>query len=159
MGRLHLGHYVGTLPGIDGNEKMGKSLNNAIYLSDSDEEIEKKIMSMYTDPNRIHPTDPGKVEGNPVFIYQDAFNDNKEEVEDLKERYQKGTVGDIEVKEKLSKAIKGFLAPFKERRSVWENNPDKVDELIVNGTTKARAVFKETLSEMKDAMGFDYLKI
>ena len=149
---------IGTLPGIDGDPKMSKSLGNAIYLKDTDEEIEKKVMSMYTDPNRIHANDPGKVEGNPVFVYHDVFNSNKEEVAELKERYLKGKVGDVEVKEKLVVALKEFLAPFRERRSKWESSPEKVDEIILEGTKKTRKIFSQTLSEMRDAMGFNYIK-
>src|SRR5229473_3881360 len=96
---------VPRLPGTDGGTKMSKSLGNAIYLGDSAESLRKRVMSMYTDPTRIHPTDPGHVEGNPVFTYHDVFNPNKAEVEDLKERYRQGTVGDVEVKEKLFKAL------------------------------------------------------
>src|SRR5437588_1783112 len=92
---------VGRLVGMDGQAKMSKSLDNAIYLSDSSDEVKRKVMSMYTDPKRIRPTDPGTVEGNPVFVYHDAFNENKGEVEDLKDRYRNGKVGDVEVKEKL----------------------------------------------------------
>ncbi|MFH1547508.1 MAG: tryptophan--tRNA ligase, partial [bacterium] len=119
---------------------------------------EKKVMSMYTDPNRIHPDDPGKVDGNPVFIYHDAFNSNQEDVSDLKERYQKGTVGDVEVKEKLVKALCEFLVPFRERRAKWESSPEKIDELILDGSKKTREIFAKTLSEMRDAMGFNYIK-
>jgi tryptophanyl-tRNA synthetase len=149
---------VGSLPGIDGNEKMGKSLGNAIYLSDSPDEVEKKVMSMYTDPDRIHPDDPGKVEGNPVFIYHDAFNDNKDEVQDLKERYKKGAVGDVEVKQKLTVALNKFLDPIRERRSKYENNRSKIDEIVIEGSKKAREVFSDTLSQMRDAMGINYVK-
>lgn len=147
-----------TIPGVDGNGKMGKSLGNAIYLSDDPDEVEKKVMSMYTDPERIHPDDPGKVEGNPVFIYHDAFNDNKDEVNDLKERYKKGTVGDVEVKQKLTVALNKFLDPIRERRSQYENDRNKIDEIVIEGSKKARTVFSDTLKEMRDAMGLNYVK-
>lgn len=147
---------VKRLPGIDGNAKMGKSLGNAIYLSDSEEELKKKVMGMYTDPTRIHATDPGKVEGNPVFVYHDAFNPNKEEVEDLKSRYLEGKVGDIEVKEKLYIALNTFLKPIRERRSEYEKNPDELDKILKEGTAKAREVAKETMKKVKKAMKIDY---
>jgi len=104
-----------VLPGIDGNMKMGKSLGNAINLSDGPAEVRRKVMSMYTDPKRIHPTDPGTVEGNPVFVYHDAFNDDKLEVAALKERYRQGKVGDVEVKEKLFNALEIFLGPIRDK--------------------------------------------
>src|SRR3989338_3552248 len=146
---------VGEVPklvGTDGSPKMGKSLGNCIYLSDDEETVREKIMGMYTDPNRIHPTDPGKVEGNPVFIYHDAFNPNKEEVADLKARYEKGTVGDVEVKQKLFVAMNGFLTPIRERRKEYEKNPDLVKKILSEGTQKAREVVQGVLVEVKQAM-------
>ncbi len=143
---------IGVLPGIDGKAKMSKSLNNAIYLSDSSDEVEKKVRSMYTDPARIHPSDPGKVEGNPVFIYHDAFNPNKDEVEDLKKRYQKGAVGDVEVKEKLTAALNNFLDPIRQRRVKFENEGELVGKILQEGTEKARAEAAETLEMVKKAM-------
>lgn len=147
---------VKRLPGIDGNTKMGKSLGNAIYLSDTEEELKKKVMSMYTDPTRIHPTDPGKVEGNPVFIYHDTFNPNKDEVADLKERYQNGKVGDIEVKQKLFVALNDFLKPIRERRIEFAKDPENLDRILIEGTAKAREVAKETMKEVRKAMKIDY---
>lgn len=149
---------VKRLPGIDGNEKMGKSLDNAIYLSDSEEDLKKKVMSMYTDPNRIHPTDSGKVEGNPVFIYHDVFNPNKSEVEELKERYKEGKVGDVEVKEKLFAALNEFLTPIREKRKEFESKDEVLDEILKNGTAKAREVAKETMQKVRVAMKIDYFK-
>ncbi len=149
---------VKRLPGIDGNAKMGKSLGNAIYLSDSEEELKKKVMSMYTDPARIHPTDPGKVEGNPVFIYHDVFNPDKAEVEDLKIRYKEGKVGDIEVKEKLFVALNSFLAPIREKRKEYEGKDEVLDQILIKGTAKAREVAKETMKKVKRAMKIDYFK-
>jgi len=108
---------MGLLPGIDGREKMGKSLDNAIYLSDDTKTVEKKIRSMYTDPNRVRADTPGRVEGNPVFVYHDTFNPNKAEVDDLKARYRAGTVGDAEVKRLLFAAMEMFLTPIRERRA------------------------------------------
>jgi tryptophanyl-tRNA synthetase len=149
---------VKRLPGIDGNTKMGKSLGNAIYLSDSEEELKKKVMGMYTDPNRIHATDPGKVEGNPVFIYHDVFNPDKAEVEDLKIRYKAGKVGDIEVKEKLFVALNAFLTPMREKRKEFEGNDKVLDQILVEGTAKAREVAKETMKKVRHAMKIDYFK-
>jgi tryptophanyl-tRNA synthetase len=143
----------GTLPGTDGNAKMGKSLNNAIYLSDDAATVRRRVMSMYTDPNRISPDVPGRVEGNPVFAYHDVFNPNQAEVEDLKERYRAGRVGDVEVKEKLVIALNNFLEPTRERRAAYERQTGFVDELIYEGTLRAREEAKATLSEAKTAMG------
>ncbi len=149
---------IKRLPGIDGGTKMGKSLGNAIYLSDREEELKKKVMGMYTDPNRIHATDPGKVEGNPVFTYHDAFNPNKDEVAALKERYEKGTVGDIEVKEKLFIVLNKFLKPIRERRAEFEKRPEELDKILKEGTEKARKVAKETMEKVRKAMKIDYFK-
>jgi tryptophanyl-tRNA synthetase len=147
---------VGRLPGTDGNSKMGKSLNNCIYLSDTKEVVEKKIMSMYTDPNRIHPTDPGKVEGNPVFIYHDAFNPNKAEIEDYKRRYQEGKVGDVEVKKRLAEVINDLLEPMRKIRSEYESKPEEVERILKEGTAKAQKVAKETMKKVREAMNIDY---
>jgi len=144
---------VPTLVGTDGDAKMSKSLNNAIYLSDDKKAVIKKVNGMYTDPNRIRADIPGKVEGNPVFIYHDVFNTNKSEVDDLKERYSKGRVGDVEVKQKLVVAINSFLDPIRERRNEFENRSGFVDEVIYNGTMVMREEARQTLSEMKKAMG------
>jgi tryptophanyl-tRNA synthetase len=147
---------VKRLPGIDGNTKMGKSLGNAIYLSDTEEELKKKVMSMYTDPTRIHATDPGKVEGNPVFVYHEVFNPDKVEVEDLKARYKEGKVGDIEVKEKLFVALNEFLTPIREKRKEFEGNDKLLDRILVDGTAKAHEVAKETMENVRKAMKIDY---
>lgn len=143
---------VRRLPGIDGNAKMTKSLNNAIYLSDSSEVLRKKIMSMYTDPKRIHPTDPGNVEGNPVFIYHDAFNTDKEEVADLKERYRKGAVGDVEVKEKLLTVLDTFLTPIRQKREYYENHLDVVSEILDLGNKKVRSEADKTLGRVLESL-------
>lgn len=145
---------TGKLVGIDGSAKMSKSLNNAIYLSDSPEEVKEKVMRMYTDPTRIHATDPGHVEGNPVFTYHDLFNPNKEEVTELKERYQKGTVSDVEVKQKLVIALNEFLAPIRERRKKYEQEKGLVLEILREGTKKTRLEAQKTLAEVKEKMGF-----
>jgi len=147
---------VARLPGTDGGAKMSKSLNNCIYLSDSTEQLRKRVMSMFTDPTRIHPTDPGHVEGNPVFTYHDVFNPNKAEVEELKERYRQGTVGDVEVKQKLFAALENFLAPIRERRAGYESKPERVREIVLEGTRRARAVAQATMSEVRTAMKIAY---
>ncbi|HUC95182.1 MAG TPA: tryptophan--tRNA ligase [Candidatus Saccharimonadales bacterium] len=147
---------VKRLPGIDGSIKMGKSLGNAIYLSDTEEELKKKVMSMYTDPNRVHPTDPGKVDGNPVFTYHDVFNPDLAEVEDLKIRYRSGKVGDIEVKEKLFVALNSFLAPIREKRGEFEGKDEILDQILKDGTAKAGEVAKETMKKVKRAMKINY---
>ncbi len=144
---------VGSLVGTDGNTKMSKSLNNAIYLSDSARIVEKKVSGMYTDPNRVRADIPGTVEGNPVFIYHDVFNSDKGEVEDLKERYRTGRVGDVEVKQKLTRALNGFLDPIRDKREDIASRKGYVDEVIYEGTMKAREEARMTLQAMKKAMG------
>ncbi len=143
----------GTLVGTDGQAKMSKSIGNCIYLSDDEETVNKKVRGMYTDPTRIKATDPGKVEGNPVFIYHDAFNDNKAEVEDLKNRYRQGTVGDVEVKTKLALAINKFLTPIRNRRAQFEGKFDLIDGIIEEGSKKAAIEAQKTLDEVLSAMG------
>lgn len=145
---------VDRLVGLDGNYKMTKSLDNTINLNEPEEELKRKIMGMYTDPKRVHATDPGTVEGNPVFIYHDAFNPNKEEVGDLKERYTKGEVGDVEVKEKLYKAMSEFLKPIRERYQEYEKDMSKVEEILKTGTEKTRKIVQQTLQETKEKMSF-----
>ncbi len=147
---------VGLLPGIDGREKMGKSLDNAIFLADDPATIERKVMIMYTDPKRIRATDPGTVEGNPVFIYHDAFNTDRAEVAELKERYRAGRVGDVEVKQRLVSALERFLEPIRERRARYERDPKVVDEVIHEGTKRARAEAQRTIHEVREAMRLDY---
>ncbi|OGE29642.1 tryptophan--tRNA ligase [Candidatus Daviesbacteria bacterium RIFCSPHIGHO2_01_FULL_40_11] len=149
---------VPTLPGTDGQTKMGKSLGNAIFLTDSPEEVEKKVMSMYTDPTRIHPTDPGHVEGNPVFIYLDAFGSeaDKPQTTNYKLLYQKGQVGDIEVKKYLVKVLNNFLDPIRQRRDELEKEPGLVERILKEGTEKARIEAQKTLAEVKKAMKLDY---
>ena len=144
---------VPTLVGTDGQAKMSKSLNNAISLSDDRETVEKKVRSMYTDPNRVRADIPGRVEGNPVFIYHDAFNPDVDEVDDLKERYTKGKVGDVEVKTKLAIALNNFLDPIRETRSKYMKNPALVDEILETGTRRMRREAQETMELVRDAMG------
>ncbi|MGH8013361.1 MAG: tryptophan--tRNA ligase [Candidatus Binataceae bacterium] len=147
---------MARLPGTDGGAKMSKSLGNCIYLGDPPELIRKRVMSMFTDPTRIHPTDPGHVEGNPVFIYHDVFNPNRGEVAELKERYRKGTVGDVEVKERLYDALVRFLEPIRERRLSYAAKPELVREIILEGTRQGRALAQATMKEVRAAMKLDY---
>lgn len=149
---------VPTLPGTDGQAKMGKSLGNAIFLTDSSEEVEKRVMSMYTDPNRIHVTDPGKVEGNPVFIYLDAFGKegDKAQVTSYKEQYTKGQVGDIEVKKYLVKVLNNFLDPIRKKRVEYENKSELIDKILKEGCEKAKQEAQKTLTAVKKAMKLDY---
>jgi tryptophanyl-tRNA synthetase len=153
--RAMLGQMA-RLPGTDGGAKMSKSLGNCIYLGDSPDAVRKRVMSMFTDPTRIHPTDPGHVEGNPVFTYHDLFNPDKAEVDELKERYRKGTVGDVEVKQKLFDALDAFLRPIRERRAEFAAKPEHVREIIIEGTRKGRAVAQSTMDEVRAAMKLNY---
>jgi tryptophanyl-tRNA synthetase len=147
---------VGTLVGTDGQAKMSKSLDNAIYLSDDAATVTQKVSRMFTDPTRIHPTDPGHVEGNPVFIYHEAFNRDRAEVEELKERYRKGTVGDVEVKKRLARALNEFLEPVRERRARLAADPRRLEEIIIEGSRVARREAEETLHMSLSRMGMDY---
>ena len=144
---------VPTLVGTDGQGKMSKSAGNAIMLSDDEETVNQKVMGMYTDPKRVRADIPGTVEGNPVFIYHDIFNENVDEVDELKERYRAGKVGDVEVKKKLAKAINGFLEPLRERRASYAAEPETVDEIVAEGTRKMQREAAETMALVRDAMG------
>ena len=149
---------IGTLPGTDGKTKMSKSAGNVINLSDIAEEVEKKVMSMYTDPTRIKATDPGHVEGNPVFIYLDAFGsgEDKEQITKYKELYVKGQVGDIEVKKYLVKILNNFLDPIRKRRAEFEKQPELVERILKEGTAKAKKEAQATLKAVKSAMKINY---
>lgn len=147
---------VPVLPGIDGRRKMSKSLDNAILLSDPPEEVERRVMRMYTDPARVRADVPGRVEGNPVFLYHDLFNPDTAEVEDLKERYRQGRVGDVEVKKKLARALNAFLEPFRERRAAFEGRAGLVDEILAEGNRRMREVAAETMVRVREAMGLTY---
>jgi len=144
---------VPTLIGTDGKGKMSKSANNVINLSDDRKSVEKKIKAMYTDPNRIHADQPGNVEGNPVFMYHDVFNPDSQEVEDLKNRYRSGKVGDVEVKQKLEIAINALLDPIRERRKKFAEDKGLIEEIIYEGTLKMIEISNETVKEMRSAMG------
>jgi len=147
---------VGTLVGTDGQGKMSKSLNNAIWLSDDAKTVEQKVRGMFTDPNRVRADVPGRVEGNPVFIYHDAFNPNTAEVDDLKDRYRQGKVGDVEVKRKLAAALNNFLDPIRERRARYEAMPGIAEEIVRAGTARVSAIAAETVRMVEDAMGMTY---
>ena len=151
---------VARLVGTDGQAKMSKSLNNAIFLADPKDVVEQKVMNMYTDPSRLHFTDPGNVEGNPLFIYLDAFGSKEDQVQinDYKERYQKGKVGDIEVKQYLANILNRFLNPIRKRRAIYEQQPEVVGKILKEGTKKARMEAKKTLLEVKKAMKLGYFK-
>jgi len=144
---------VPTLVGTDGQAKMSKSLGNAVFLSDDAKTVRQKVFTMYTDPNRIRADIPGRVEGNPVFVYHDVFNPNREEVEDLKARYREGRVGDVEVKEKLTAALNNFLDPLRERRDEYASRSGYVERVIYEGTQATTEIAEETLMMMKKAMG------
>ncbi|CAN5661978.1 tryptophan--tRNA ligase [soil metagenome] len=146
------------LPGVNGMQKMSKSLGNAIMLSDESDVVRQRVMSMYTDPNRLRATDPGTVEGNPVFIYHDAFNPDTAEVEDLKVRYREGRVGDVEVKKKLIVALETFLSPIRERRADYAARPELVDEILIAGNEVMQGVARETMARVRDAMGMTYYR-
>ncbi len=145
-----------SLIGTDGRTKMSKSIGNVIYLSDPPEVVEKKVMAMYTDPLRIRSDIPGRVEGNPVFIYHDLFNKDRDEVEALKHRYLKGMVGDVEVKRKLAAALDEFLQPVRERRQHFSDQAGLVERIIAKGSEKARKIACHTLTEIRHAMSLDY---
>jgi len=149
---------VPVLVGTDGQAKAGKSIGNVILLSDDAKAVETKVRSMYTDPKRIRADIPGTVEGNPVFIYHDHFNDNTDEVDDLKDRYRSGTVGDVEVKTKLADAINRFLDPIRERRAEFAAQKGFVDDVIRDGSARARAECQRTLAEAREAMGLTYFR-
>jgi tryptophanyl-tRNA synthetase len=149
---------VEVLPGIDGKQKMSKSLGNAILLSDDPATVQQQVMRMYTDPNRVRADIPGQVEGNPVFTYHDLFNPDRDEVDDLKTRYREGRVGDVEVKRKLAKALDDFIGPVRERRAELAAREGLVAEILHTGNEKARGVACETMERVRDAMGLTYYR-
>lgn len=146
------------LPGIDG-QKMSKSRNNAIYLKDSSEEVVKKVMKTYTDPARIHATDPGHIEGNVVFAYLDAFYPDKQELEELKEKYKKGQIGDVVVKRILIDILNRFLEPIRIRRKELASHPEMVKEILASGIETTKKEARETLRLVREAMHFDYKEL
>ena len=147
---------MGRLPGIDGKAKMSKSLNNAIYLSDSPDIIRQKVMSMYTDPNHIRVTDPGRIEDNTVFTYLDVFCKDKKYLAEMKEHYKAGGLGDVKVKKYLNEIIQAELEPIRNRRNQYQNNLDYIYEILKDGSNQARLIASQTLHEVRDAMGINY---
>ena len=144
---------VGRLPGVDGVAKMSKSLGNAIYLSASPDQIKHAVRRMYTDPNHLRVSDPGRVEGNVVFTYLDAFDEDKDAVEDLKTQYRRGGLGDTTVKARLEWVLEALIAPIRERRTAFAARPDDVRDVIRSGSATSRAITQATLDEIRDALG------
>jgi len=149
---------VAKLMGTDGNPKMGKSLGNTIFLSATDDELESQIKGMYTDPNRVHATDPGKVDGNPLFVYLDVFGreEDRVQIEEYKTRYAEGTVGDVEVKGFLLEVLRAFITPIREKRKHYEDNPAEVAKILQEGNKRSRHEANETLQRLKKAFKFTY---
>ena len=143
---------VPRLSGTDGQGKMSKSKGNVIMLSDDADTVTKKVRGMFTDPNRIRADIPGKVEGNPVFEYHDAFNPNTAQVDDFKARYREGTVGDVEVKMALAEEQNNFLEPIREKRDYYAANMNLVEEAIMSGVSRMRVVAEETMTQVREAM-------
>lgn len=148
----------GRLPGLDGNAKMSKSLNNAIYLADTADELRSKVMSMYTDPNHIHVDDPGQVEGNMVFTYLDVFDPDTEKVAELKAQYQHGGLGDVKIKRYLNEVLEAEFGPIRQRREEYAQDIPAVYEMLRKGSAKANEVAEQTLQEVRDAIGLNYFK-
>ncbi|WP_297429445.1 tryptophan--tRNA ligase [Clostridium sp.] len=147
---------AGRLPGTDGKAKMSKSIGNCIYLSDDADTIKKKVMSMYTDPNHIRVEDPGQIEGNTVFTYLDVFASDKDAVEEMKEHYKRGGLGDVKVKKYLNEVLQAELEPIRNRRIEFEKDIDSVYKMLKDGSDKARAVAANTLREVREAIGLEY---
>lgn len=146
----------GRIPGLDGNAKMSKSLGNAIYLSDNEKTLQKKVMSMYTDPTHIHVEDPGHIEGNVVFTYLDIFDPDKEHVQELKDQYQAGGLGDVKIKRYLFEVLNNELKPIRERREEFAKDIPAVYDMLKQGCADANEVANQTLAEVRHAMGLDY---
>lgn len=146
------------LVGTDGSAKMSKSLGNTIYLSDSADQVQQKVMTMYTDPNRLHATDPGKVDGNPLFIYLDAFGQDQHQAQiaEYKDRYQKGQVGDVEVKKYLVEVLNQTLEPIRQRRQHYASQPDLVKAILDKGHQRALAEAERTMQAVRQGMKIDY---
>ena len=147
---------IARLPGIDGKAKMGKSLGNCIYLSDSPDSVSQKVKGMYTDPNHLRIEDPGKVEGNPVFTYLDAFDPDKQVVEEMKAHYKRGGLGDSVVKKRLNEVLQAFLDPIRKRRETYAKDLDSIMQMLHDGTDRANITAEQTLSEVRKAMFLDY---
>ena len=147
---------IARLPGTDGQAKMGKSLNNAIFLSDSPDVVSKKVKKMYTDPNHLRIEDPGKVEGNPVFSYLDAFGTDLDKIQELKAQYERGGLGDGTVKKYLLENLLEFLDPIQKKRNEFERDIGSVMEILKKGTENANQVASQTLFEVRDVIGINY---
>jgi|TARA_B100001971_G_scaffold214824_1_gene254597 tryptophanyl-tRNA synthetase len=143
---------VGRLIGTDGKSKMSKSRGNVIMLSDDENTVNKKVNSMYTDPNRIRADIPGKVEGNPLFQYHDAFNTDSAQVDEFKQRYRKGSIGDVEIKVALASSINKFLNPIREKRKELESNMSVVEDSLLSGIERTRSIASDTIEQVKEAM-------
>lgn len=148
---------TGRLPGTDGKAKMGKSLGNAIFLSDDEQTLKKKVMSMYTDPNHIRVEDPGQVEGNMVFEYLDVFDTNKEKVSELKQQYRQGGLGDVKLKMYLFEVLNQLLTPIRIKRAKLAENKDEVLKILLKGTKKVSKVAAKTMQEVRQVMCLNYL--
>ena len=165
-GYLNKNEIAQRLPGLDGNAKMSKSLGNGIYLKDDSETVKKKVMSMYTDPDHIKVEDPGKVEGNMVFLYLDVFATDEQikkysefnSLSEMKSKYQEGGLGDVAIKKVLYEVIEEILTPIREKRKYYEENIDLVKEILKKGTEAAKADASKTLKEVKKAIGIDYFE-
>lgn len=144
------------LVGTDGKNKMSKSLGNTIYLSDDENEIEKKVMAMFTDPNHLRVSDPGNTKNNPVFAYLDAFGEDKEKISAMKAHYEKGGLGDVTVKKYLNEVLQNMLKPIREKRKKLENNMDYIYKIAYEGTEKARKITNQTLQKVKSHMQIGY---
>jgi len=147
---------AGRLPGTDGKAKMSKSIGNCIYLSDDADTIKKKVMSMYTDPSHLRVEDPGQIEGNTVFTYLDVFASDKNTVEEMKEHYKRGGLGDMKVKKYLNEVMQAELEPIRNRRIELEKDMDAIYDMLKDGSDKARAVAANTLKEVREAIGIEY---
>lgn len=147
---------IARLPGIDGKSKMSKSFGNAIYLSDPTQVVARKVMSMYTDPNHIHVNDPGLVEGNPVFMYLDAFDSDTQKVNEMKEHYKRGGLGDVVVKKRLLEVLEAFLSPIRKRREEFAKDKHEIIKILNNGSLKTRSIATNTLQEVREVMCLRY---
>ncbi len=147
---------VPRLVGIDGKAKMSKSMGNAIFLSDSADEVAKKVMGMYTDPDHVKVSDPGKVEGNVVFMYLDIFDKNKDEVQELKEHYQRGGLGDVVLKKRLITVLNEMLEPIRTKRKEWGKNPAVVMDILYKGVQDTQKVAQQTMDEVRAVMHLNY---
>lgn len=147
---------VSRLPGTDGKAKMSKSLGNAIFLADSADEVSKKVMSMYTDEQHVRASDPGKIEGNVVFMYLDYFDPDKDELEKMKKHYQAGGLGDVIVKKRLIEVLNNLLEPIRTRRAQFAQDPHEVMNIVLEGTDRARLVAEQTMREVRKVMFLDY---